>query len=363
MMEEYSTEFLGLSQRLNDKFVFPLNAVWHLSGIMRDMTKRQKAIGVDAPLVPTWAWKDSLKIVNTYFGMTPPRPLGPLVEFVGPIIPRKYAPLNDVFEDYLASHKKVAYVAFGQHVKPSPNTIRLILTALFQVYESGQLDGIIWAGNIPIAKLPHDIITPSGTTYSGKRLLENAYPDIRFVKWAPQVAVLYHPSVQLFVSHGGYGSCIEAIYTGVPTVFFPIFGDQTGNAMMLKRANIGEVLRTTTTVPEAIDKINKILADEDGEVKKNLKRMQAITQIRSRNGAKVGADLIEEVAFSSIGEKIPHRYEASRNMSFVKAHNLDLYGILALLVSGILMALGFASFMGIKAIKMMLKAQKKDKIQ
>ncbi|KAI8883839.1 glycosyltransferase family 1 protein [Backusella circina FSU 941] len=362
LMEEYTTEFLSLSQRFKDRFVFPLNFMWHISGVLRDITKRQKAIGVNAPLVPTWAWGDSLKIVNNYFGMTPPRPLGPLVEFVGPIIPRKYARLNADFENYLKTHKKVAYVAFGQHVKPSPNTINLILTALFQVYEAGELDGIIWAGDIPAEKLSKNITT-SGTIYNGKHLIANEYPDIKFVKWAPQVAVLFHPSVQLFVSHGGFGSCIEALYTGVPTVFFPFFGDQTGNAMMLKRANVGEVLRKTTTIPEATDKIKRILADKDGEIKKNLKRMQAITQIRSRNGAKVGADLIEEVAFSSIEQKIPHRYEASRNMSFIKAHNIDIYGILLVLVSGALIMLGLIFYNSIKAIKTILKSQKKEKSQ
>jgi hypothetical protein len=146
-------------------------------------------------------------------------------------------------------------------------------------------------------------------------------------------------------------------------IFFPFFGDQPGNAVMIERAKAGGILRSSMTVPEAVDVITRIVVDEDGEVEKNLKRMQAIAQIKSRNGAKMGADVVEEVAFSHIDGKVPHRYEASRNMSFIKAHNLDLYAILGTIVSGVLFILGFALYIMFKGVKAMLKSNTKTKIQ
>jgi hypothetical protein len=117
------------------------------------------------------------------------------------------------------------------------------------------------------------------------------------------------------------------------------------------------------TIPEAAEIIKKVVVDEDGEVEKNLKRMQAIAQIKSRNGAKIGADVVEEVAFSHVGGKMPHRYEASRNMSFIKAHNIDLFAILGAIVASVLFVLGFILYLVFKGIRTVLKSSKKTKTQ
>jgi hypothetical protein len=361
LIDDYSTEFLSIGKRFYDKFIFPARIVWNIYDAFQDLSKRKKKLGITGLFTPAEDSSDSVKLINNYFGMTPPRPLGPLVEQVGPIIPKKYEPLDKQLETYLNSHKRIAYVAFGQHAKPAPKTVHFILTSLFEVYEAGDIDGIIWAGSIK--RFTQDIITASGKRYPATEILENKNTHVRFVKWAPQLSVLSHPSTRVFLSHGGYGSCIEAIYKGVRMIFFPFFGDQPGNAVMIERAKAGGILRSSMTVPEAVDVITRIVVDEDGEVEKNLKRMQAIAQIKSRNGAKMGADVVEEVAFSHIDGKVPHRYEASRNMSFIKAHNLDLYAILGTIVSGVLFILGFALYIMFKGVKAMLKSNTKTKIQ
>eukprot|EP00253_Pinus_taeda_P003081 PITA_03081 len=46
------------------------------------------------------------------------------------------------------------------------------------------------------------------------------------VRWAPQVKVLAHTSVGLFLTHAGWNSCLESISMGVPMVGLPYFGDQ-----------------------------------------------------------------------------------------------------------------------------------------
>ena len=47
-----------------------------------------------------------------------------------------------------------------------------------------------------------------------------------FVRWAPQVKVLAHSSVGLFLTHGGWNSILESMSMGVPMVGFPYFADQ-----------------------------------------------------------------------------------------------------------------------------------------
>jgi UDP:flavonoid glycosyltransferase YjiC (YdhE family) len=48
------------------------------------------------------------------------------------------------------------------------------------------------------------------------------------VAWAPQLAVLCHPAVKLFVSHGGLNSTHEGLAAGKPLLVTPFFADQPG---------------------------------------------------------------------------------------------------------------------------------------
>ncbi|CAK7338707.1 unnamed protein product [Dovyalis caffra] len=51
--------------------------------------------------------------------------------------------------------------------------------------------------------------------------------------WAPQVAVLNHPSVGGFVSHCGWNSVLEAVCAGVPLVAWPLYAEQRLNRVLL----------------------------------------------------------------------------------------------------------------------------------
>ncbi|XP_030449081.1 UDP-glycosyltransferase 88B1-like [Syzygium oleosum] len=52
-------------------------------------------------------------------------------------------------------------------------------------------------------------------------------------KWAPQVAVLSHPSVGGFVTHCGWNSVLEAVSAGMPMLAWPLYAEQRHNRVLL----------------------------------------------------------------------------------------------------------------------------------
>lgn len=51
--------------------------------------------------------------------------------------------------------------------------------------------------------------------------------------WLPQVELLAHPGVKGGITHCGLGGSLEFVYSGVPCLTFPHFGDQGQNARNL----------------------------------------------------------------------------------------------------------------------------------
>ncbi|WVZ81528.1 hypothetical protein U9M48_028894 [Paspalum notatum var. saurae] len=57
--------------------------------------------------------------------------------------------------------------------------------------------------------------------------------------WVEQEALLKHPAMGMFLSHGGWNSALEAACAGVPLLVWPQLGDHRVNAMAAVRAGIG----------------------------------------------------------------------------------------------------------------------------
>ncbi|KAF1802140.1 hypothetical protein V8B55DRAFT_1477376 [Mucor lusitanicus] len=336
-MTDFTTEFQSFATRFSNKFLVPMMELYYLMPYLNDVADRKRALGIPAKMQePSETWKDSLKLINSLNGFSSPRPLGPLVEYVGPIIPKTYQPLTEDLKAYLDSHERVAYVAFGQMATPVEKDIRLILSGLLENMEQGRLDGFLWASVHAGGFFPDTITTSSNTTYNVQDMFDQKSPHARVIKWAPQTAVLQHPSTQLFVSHGGLGSWYESMYSGTRMVMFPFFGDQRGNALLIERGKLGGILKKDYTVPQAVDLFRRILDDEDGEIAKNVDKYQALVQIHSRRGVAKGADIVEEVAYTHENGHLKHRQSADQRMGYLKSHDLDLYGALLVAVGLVL---------------------------
>lgn len=62
------------------------------------------------------------------------------------------------------------------------------------------------------------------------------------VDWMPQNDLLGHPSIKLFVSHGGTNGIYKAIYHGIPIVGIPIIFDQADNLSRMRAKGVAKVL-------------------------------------------------------------------------------------------------------------------------
>ncbi|KAK9303610.1 hypothetical protein QLX08_004771 [Tetragonisca angustula] len=99
--------------------------------------------------------------------------------------------------------------------------------------------------------------------------------NIKFVKWAPQKAILAHPKVMVYVMQGGLQSLQEAVHYSVPVVAIPFFGDQLFNARKILDAGIGLTLNIDTVTEESIVRtITQVI--ENKTYYNNMKEMSEI---------------------------------------------------------------------------------------
>lgn len=331
-MNNPTTENESVATSFSNKFVLPLRGIYHLLPTMRDLVAQKKLLGINAKLEdPYNKWQHSLKLVNNLYGFTAPRPMSPMVEMVGPIIPKKYKPLTLGLQDFLDTHTKVAYIAFGQSSVPSTNNIRLLLTAVMNGIERGALDGFLWATvGATMDRFPREIKTLSGKTYLMQDIFNQMYPHMRMEKWTPQTAVLLHPSTTLFVSHGGLGSWYESMYAGKRMIMYPFYGDQPLNANAIEINGLGAIMRPYFNPEQAADLVCTVANSE--EIRSNVQRYQSLVHIHSDHGILRGANLVEEVLYTNKNGRLPHRETADKRMSYIKAHNIDIWCLLGVIV-------------------------------
>ncbi|GAN01651.1 hypothetical protein MAM1_0010c01085 [Mucor ambiguus] len=283
-------------ERFHDKVLLPVKVHLSTYTLVKEQRRRQLALGIKDPVFPHQKrWKDSIKLFNTAFGFESARPLGPLVELVGPIIPKSTCSrLTQDLDNFLFCHQRVAYIAFGQHATTNEAELTVLLAGLLETYEMGDIDGMIWSTRGLDGIIPSVIVTRSNATYDIHQLLNQEKPsDIAFIQWAPQTAILQHPSTILFVTHAGAGSLYEGLQAGKRLVFYPFFGDQPRNTQLAEKFGLGLAVDYKGTRNDATQVIQRVARDEDGFFQSSVNRFQALVQIKSQSGTIHGANLVE----------------------------------------------------------------------
>ncbi|CAN1177943.1 Flavonol 3-O-glucosyltransferase [Linum perenne] len=114
-------------------------------------------------------------------------------------------------------NQPVAYLSFGSVVTPPPHELAAIADAL----EATKVP-FIWS-----LKEHSKAHLPDG-------FLERTKEIGLVLPWAPQLEVLGHEAVGVFITHCGWNSVLESIVAGVPMICRPFFADQILNSQMVE---------------------------------------------------------------------------------------------------------------------------------
>ncbi|KAL4590550.1 hypothetical protein LXL04_003482 [Taraxacum kok-saghyz] len=230
---------------------------------------------------------------------------------VGPILNQKNTPNDGKTEEIMTwlndqPDSSVVFLCFGSMGSFGEKQVKEIAVALER---SGQR--FLWSLRRPPPKgkieYPkeyenYEEILPEG-------FLERTSSVGKVIGWAPQMAVLSHPSVGGFVSHCGWNSTLESIWCGVPLAAWPLYAEQQLNAFQLvvelgMAAEIRMDYRSSmrpgsvemmVTAEEIEGGIRKLMSD--GEMRKKVKEMKEKSRFAVAKGGS---------SHSAIGRFIEH---------------------------------------------------------
>ncbi|KAL5746521.1 hypothetical protein ACOSP7_027667 [Xanthoceras sorbifolium] len=99
--------------------------------------------------------------------------------------------------------------------------------------------------------------------------------------WAPQVEVLAHKAIGGFVSHCGWNSVLESLWSSVLIVTWPLYAEQQLNAFrMAKELGLAVEMRLDSTtdggdlvMADEIGRAIRCVMDGDSDIRKKVKQM------------------------------------------------------------------------------------------
>ncbi|CAE6457487.1 unnamed protein product [Rhizoctonia solani] len=148
--------------------------------------------------------------------------IGPSVDLIPPHQPDPSSPVTQFLDRAYTDNgaHSVVYISFGTLFFPIPSSISHLMAALDEIPKAG----LRFVFALSSANATLDKSWMNRHIEAGNAI----FPD-----WANQTAVLEHPAIHYFLSHGGWNSSTEAIVRGVPMIFWPMAADQPINVAQI----------------------------------------------------------------------------------------------------------------------------------
>ncbi|KAL8995314.1 MAG: hypothetical protein Q9169_004918 [Polycauliona sp. 2 TL-2023] len=334
-IEVMTSEHATIRQRLINELV-PLRIAPAAIRYKSWLRQMRKAAGVNRMLA-TPRKPDHLMLVNSFFGVEVPKDLPPNVAAIGPVLADEYDGLDEEMVRFLEKHRRILYIALGTHVLLGGGALEKILEGAMSSLRANLIDGVVWSIR-GMARRQFDlrttVQTSSGKPTTVQELLDGCDPDFRLFEFAPQRALLAHPSTGCYLTHGGASSTNESVFHGIPTVTIGVYFDQLQNAIRLRDAGVSVPLdKHRFTAQDLSGAIASIMQDHNGGFRQNCRRLKQVAGVASRRKF-LAADMIEEVLFDHQGrrdgpdsERPLHLQTADMRMPYWKAKNWDLFAL------------------------------------
>lgn len=255
------------------------------------------------------------EITGVAFGFDYPRPLYPMMHYVGPIMSMKDKALEDELQKWLDRHppKSVLYISMGSMFNITTEMAMSVVEAAVHTNYN-----ILWTMKVGSRHVLDGI----------NQTLLNNNGTIFISKWLPQGTVLRHSSIAMAILHCGLGGLNEALTAGVPVIGTPIAMDQFTNCGRMHHQGLGVCLGGTAGITSDLLR-NTIKEIERGSYRDNIRKMNAI--FKEAGGVERAADLIEYYHDVGYDHLVP--YWAKHEWSAVQYYNLDIYAIIAVVLA------------------------------
>jgi Glycosyl transferases, related to UDP-glucuronosyltransferase len=112
--------------------------------------------------------------------------------------------------------------------------------------------------------------------------------NVSLRRHVPQLKVL--AQADAFISHGGMGSTMEAMYYGVPLVVIPQMSEQRINATQVQELNLGRCVPSADATASEMRRVFMSVVG-DKALKSRVEEMQR--EVQGAGGAQAAADVVE----------------------------------------------------------------------
>uniref|UniRef100_A0A6B2EIL5 Putative udp-glucuronosyltransferase n=1 Tax=Phlebotomus kandelakii TaxID=1109342 RepID=A0A6B2EIL5_9DIPT len=245
----------------------------------------------------------SVILFNSHAATSPPRPEMPGYVKIGGIHIKDPKPLPAKIKEFLdgADHGAILF-SLGSHIQSS-HFAKEKIQVLVKVFKKME-QRILWK-------------------YEGDDL-KDLPSNVLLQKWIPQVDVLAHRNVVLFINHGGIFGTQESIYYGVPMLTIPFYGDQFRNAYRSQARGHALVIEYDDISEENLSqKLQSLLTDERFQEKAD--KVSHLFRDNLETPLNTAMYWIEHVGRNRGAD---HLKSAARNLNWFQYLMLDVIGLL-----------------------------------
>ncbi|CAG8544520.1 5786_t:CDS:2, partial [Cetraspora pellucida] len=333
--------------RFRCAIIEPIRSISEMWSSIDALNELRSTVGIRPVHNPFERMKNSLFLVNTFFGLEVPHPLPPLVQEIGPVMQDKYPLITPKLSSFISSHSQILYISFDPNTFIRPERNIILLHSILESIQKGLIDGAIWYSPSFSEEFISTKITLSDEkTVSISDLLLNKHPDLLFTKSNSQFSILNQTNVKLFLTTGDITTSYESLYTGTPMLILPVSFDQLSNSEKLVGLGVALTLPTYFSAAKVIKNIEEILNDVN--IQKNLKKTKLLVRINSKRKHRA-ADLMEFVLHaltlnpSDNEEETNEMFEnyegllkewitPDARMGFFKGMYVDIYGTFIIVI-------------------------------